>query len=279
MEKKLFETVFINTRFKRHHFEALADREGFLVAGIDEVGRGPGAGPVLAAAVVLHPGKRHPLLKDSKILTADQRAKAYTWLLQNSWHGWASISAHCIDHNGIAEATKIAMERAFHNLCQVLTTVPTAVLVDAVPLSLPLRRDKNSPPDPFLSLCSKQLRSNLTEDQAESVLRNPRDKVIAFYYGEQQSRTIAAASIIAKVIRDQIMTTLAPLFPIYGFGDHKGYTTPAHRYAIDTYGISVLHRRVWKSNQMATPSSATQDVPEASMPIFHEIPKDSKENY
>ena len=175
-----------------------------LMAGVDEAGRGPLAGPVVAAAVILddlHPVKG---LRDSKLLTPaarerlalEIRAKALCCSL-------AEASVEEIDGLNILQATLLAMRRAVEGL----RLLPARVLVDGNQL-------------PRLRI------------PAEAIVR-----------GDVTVAAISAASIVAKVHRDALLTALHTLHPVYGFAEHKGYSTPEHLAALRVYGACVAHRR------------------------------------
>ncbi len=194
--------------FKRHQYEKEAWEHSELVCGIDEVGRSCFAGPVVAAAAILRPGARHKLIKDSKILTAEERNEAYQWLLKHSTFAVGIMHHRIIDSKNIYRATLAAMKRALVQLLSHTPKSPSIILVDAMPVDL----DHMDIP------------------------------VIYFTHGEKQSCSIAAASIIAKVTRDALMTRLDPVIPGYTFSHNKGYGTKAHRDGIDALGVSFLHR-------------------------------------
>lgn len=186
--------------------------KNLFVCGIDEAGRGPLAGPVVAAAVILPQGCTYRLLKDSKTLTESERNKAYNWIINNAWYGFGIETPYSIDTYNIYQATLRAMQRAFW---QTVTTAPAAIggiLIDAMPLVL----------------------------QAEHYNRIP---VHAFIEGENLSISVAAASIVAKVTRDRLMVNTETIIPGYHFNDHKGYGTVEHRTALKTNGKSLVHRR------------------------------------
>lgn len=174
------------------------------IAGVDEVGRGPWAGPVLAAAVILAPGHGIVGLADSKKLSSKVRerlalqirASATAWAL-----GAASVDE--IDQLNIGRATLLAMQRAI----EALTVAPDYVLVDG----------NIGPATPY--------------------------PVITVVKGDATVASISAASIIAKVERDGIMTELDKLYPGYGFAQHKGYGTAQHMEALRSLGVCVEHRR------------------------------------
>lgn len=175
-----------------------------LVCGVDEAGRGPLAGPVFAAAVILDPRCVIPGLADSKRLTARQRgilapqirARATAWAV-------ASSSVEEIDSLNILRASLLAMQRAV----QRLTLTPQQVLVDG------LHRPQLAMP------------------------------VQAIVRGDATVAAIAAASVLAKVARDEEMLALHRSYPEYGFDRHKGYPTPMHLAALRQHGICAVHRR------------------------------------
>ena len=180
-------------------------REGFLrVAGVDEAGRGPLAGPVVAAAVVLNPKKIPKGIADSKILTADAREEIFAQLCKSAEISFAFGSVAVIDRINILQATLVAMRRAVSGL-----SAPVDIaLIDGniVPQKLPCR--------------------------AESIVD-----------GDAKCLSIAAASIVAKVIRDRLMTRCESAFAGYGLASHKGYSTKQHQEALTTLGPCRLHRR------------------------------------
>lgn len=190
-------------------FERLAHARGLTrVAGCDEAGRGPLAGPVVAAAVILPHDCDHSLFRDSKVLRPHTRTTLLAKLEESgAIIGVGIVSAGDIDNINILRASLLAMRRAVHNLGPPL---PDHLLVDGkfpVPIDL-----------------SQQ----------------------TLVKGESKSASIAAASIVAKVSRDRIMDELHHLFPHYGFSQHKGYPTAAHRLAIARYGPSPVHRKSFK---------------------------------
>lgn len=187
-------------------FEQALREEGYSrIAGIDEAGRGPLAGPVVAAAVVLPIGFRHKRLDDSKKLTARLREEIYEELTQCAEISW-SISfqdADVIDEINILRATHRAMAEAYLGL------KPAAEigLIDGLAV-------KNFP--------------------------GPQKALVR---GDSLSLSIAAASVIAKVSRDRMMLSAAEKYPEYGFERHKGYGTVFHMDALKRYGPCPLHRR------------------------------------
>ena len=174
------------------------------IAGVDEAGRGPLAGPVVAAAVILNPKKPIKGLADSKVLTEKQREDLYVLIVQNSL-SWSVARAGVdeIDTINILQATLLAMRRAVLGL----TVQPEHVKVDG-----------NICPDvPF--------------------------PVTAYVDGDQYIAEISAASIIAKVTRDREMAVYDQEYPNYGFAKHKGYATPEHLANLRLLGATPLHRR------------------------------------
>ena len=184
----------------------LVDSSGGPVCGVDEAGRGPWAGPVSAAAVILHPDDLPEGIDDSKVLTAERRealeieikARAVAWGV-----GFASVDE--IAELNILHATGLAMCRAV----EALSVQPVAALVDGnYRFRLP---------------CEVQT-------------------VVG---GDGLSLSIAAASILAKTARDRLMIELDALYPGYGFASHKGYNAPAHQRALRELGPCPEHRRAW----------------------------------
>lgn len=197
--------------FKKNAHEQTAWALGDVVCGIDEVGRGCLAGPLTTAAVILPPGKNSPLLKDSKILTEAEREKAAHWIYQHAWFGVGAVHHRIIDKYNIWQATLIAMKRALINLLAICPHKPKAILVDAMPLKL---YDTNYHDIP----------------------------VHHFSKGESLSSSIAAASIVAKVHRDRLMSKFDPIIPGYSLGQHKGYSTDKHCKTLFELNKSIIHR-------------------------------------
>ena len=184
--------------------------EGFRrICGIDEAGRGPLAGPVFAAAVVLKPGTEIPGLNDSKKLTEKKREALFDVILELADdYCVASATEQEIDEKNILQATFLAMRRA----CDGLREAPDLALVDG-------NRKPGLP---------------LAE---ETVVK-----------GDATSMSIAAASILAKVSRDRYMLRMAELFPEYRFEKHKGYGTKLHYEMLQKYGVSEIHRKSFLKN-------------------------------
>ena len=186
--------------------------EGFLfIAGVDEVGRGPLAGPVVAAAVVLPRDVELPPVFDSKQLTAAQREELAVALrnLDGIDYGIAEVGVEIIDSINILQATHLAMRLAVEKLKNV-----DYILVDGRPV-----RGFSCP--------------------AEAVVK-----------GDAKSASIAAASIVAKVTRDRLMVQYDEVFPEYGFASNKGYGSSQHIEAIRKYGPTSIHRRSFIKNFM-----------------------------
>jgi ribonuclease HII len=188
-------------RLERHEAELAGDA---TVAGVDEAGRGPLAGPVVAAAVVLARGGRWKGLDDSKQVPRPLREELYARvLIEARAFSWAVIGPRTIDRMNIRRASLEAMRRAVGRLA----VEPALVLVDG--------------------------------DSEVPGLRLPQRAIID---GDARMLSIAAASIVAKVVRDRIMERLDVVWPNYGFARHKGYGTPEHLIAIEQFGPCPLHR-------------------------------------
>ena len=186
-----------------YSYERFLAGDAALFCGVDEAGRGPLAGPVCAAAVILPPDARIPGLTDSKKLSAKKREELYDIICDEAVSfGIAFASVEEIEALNIKGATYLAMDRAI----AALEPVPALALVDG--------NDKNT-------------------------LSIPAIKVVK---GDQRCASIAAASILAKVTRDRYMLLLDEQYPQYGFRQHKGYGTAAHYAALRQYGPSSVHR-------------------------------------
>lgn len=180
-----------------------------LVAGVDEVGRGAWAGPVVAAAVMLPLNDEVAMsrllgTRDSKQLSADERCRLSAVIQAVAvgiGFGWATH--HVVDRQGLGAANRLALQRAV----RALRPAPNALILD------------------YFHLPTSALPQ------------------LAVVHGDSVSLSIAAASVVAKVFRDRWMERCATRFPSYGFERHKGYGTAQHRQALDIYGPSPLHRR------------------------------------
>ena len=189
-------------------YEAAAKANGHeIIVGVDEAGRGPLAGPVSAAAVILPEGFSHPLLDDSKKLTEKKRDLIYEELMSDKGIIWGHSFAEAeeIDEINILKATHAAMARAVGALK--VASEKLYCLIDGLAV----------PNFPYAS---------------EGIVK-----------GDGKSLSIAAASVIAKVVRDRKMLEYAEEFPEYGFEKHKGYGTKAHLAALHEHGPTRVHRR------------------------------------
>ncbi len=185
------------------HEMRLAAEGTVPVAGVDEAGRGPWAGPVVAAAVVLDPRNIPEGLDDSKRLTAQRREALFEEIMARAHAVAVEAPVERIDRDNIHQATLWAMAEA----CRALPVAPASALIDG----------RHCPPLP----CQTH----------------------ALIGGDGLSLSIAAASIVAKVTRDRLMVALGRDYPEYGFERHKGYGTPEHRMALDRLGPTPHHRR------------------------------------
>ncbi len=188
--------------------EAALRKQGYRrIAGTDEAGKGSWAGPIVAAAVILPEGFSPKLVNDSKQLTEQQRQKMFVYITRNCI-SWAVgvISSQEIDQKGIVAANKKAMLTALKKL----HVRPDAVLVDAI------------------------------------TLKYGKKPVRAIIKGDATVLSVAAASIVAKVVRDALMVGQHRLFPQYAFHIHKGYGTPKHALLIKKHGLSPIHRKSFR---------------------------------
>lgn len=183
------------------------------VAGVDEVGRGPLAGPVVAAAVILPPRLGIRGVDDSKRLTAEQRERLFGEIREKAvCIGVGAASTREIDRINILQASHLAMRRAI----QRLSCPPQQVIIDGLPV-------------PALG-----------------------DDHIAIIDGDARVHCVACASVIAKVVRDRLMRQLAPRYPGYGWEHNAGYATSDHRQAIIDLGYTPHHRRSFELNSQLT---------------------------
>lgn len=187
-------------------YEKKAHDSGYkVVAGIDEAGRGPLAGPVVAAAVVIHDTSFSERIDDSKKLTERMRERAFIDILKRCDVGIGLVTVEDIDRINIFQATLLAMKRALDEL----KDQPDHLLIDG--------------------------RMDVPVEQGRTYLIR----------GESLSTSIACASIIAKVFRDRLMIDADKKYPQYGFKQHKGYGTPQHMEAIREYGFCSIHRKTF----------------------------------
>jgi ribonuclease HII len=188
-----------------------------LIAGVDEAGRGPLAGPVVAAAVILDPRKRIRGVRDSKVIEPEERLELAVKIRRGAlaWSvAWADVEE--IDTHNILEATYLAMRRALIGL----RVHPAHVQIDG----------------------------NRCPSFAELPLKCSFEAIID---GDARRVCIGAASILAKVTRDEMMTRLDAIYPQYGFASHKGYSTPQHYEALDRHGPCPIHRRSFEPVRVA----------------------------
>ena len=207
--------------FRKNFYETAAWAKNEQICGIDEVGRGCLAGPLVTSAVILPPLKHHELLKDSKTLTQRELLQVYAWITKNCKYSVGIVSNTTIDKFNIWQSTLIAMKKAVLHLLAASSKKPCAILVDAMPLKL-----------------SRTAYSNIP--------------VYNFPKGESKSTSIAAASIVAKVERDRIMGKLDTLFPGYQFRHHKGYGTKKHKNAIENQKQTIIHRASFLSKTVTS---------------------------
>lgn len=194
----------------KEHFEEMkfyenkAKQAGFkMIAGIDEVGRGPLAGPVVTAAVILPEEFDLIEVNDSKQLSLKKREELYSKILEQAVSVGIGIKDQSvIDEVNIYEATKLAMNEAVEKLA----VVPDCLLIDAMTLNLDI----------------------------------PQEKIIK---GDAKSISIACASIVAKVTRDKMMADYSQTYPGYGFEKNAGYGTKEHLMGLETHGVTPIHRR------------------------------------
>ncbi|OGI06355.1 MAG: ribonuclease HII [Candidatus Margulisbacteria bacterium GWF2_35_9] len=176
-----------------------------LIAGVDEAGRGPLAGPVVAAAVIFNPGQDKSIYSDSKKLKPQKREELYQIIMRDSFSvGIGLVNQEEIDRINILQATFVAMKLALGRL----KNIPDITLIDG-----------------------------------NKMLPNYSYKQKAIVKGDDKVSVISAASIVAKVVRDRIMRSYDKIYPGYGFLQHKGYGTKIHIEAINNLGYSPIHRR------------------------------------
>jgi ribonuclease HII len=182
-------------------------RRGFRnVAGVDEAGCGPLAGPLVAAATILDPQSARTWwseLRDSKMLEAPDRERLAGLVRDDCAYGVGIVTHEFIDTHGLTAARKHAMRTAV----QALPLAPDLLLIDALPM--------------------------------------PEYRHRAIIHGDALCASIAAASIVAKVARDAIMSAYHPVYPMYGFDHNVGYATPEHKRALDEHGPCDIHRRLF----------------------------------
>ena len=193
------------------YYERKLKKQGFnVIIGVDEAGRGPLAGPVVAAAVALNSYRFKNRIDDSKKLTSLGREKAYPEILKKSIYGIGLVDEETIDRVNILQATRLAMKQAVLSLIEKIDAPKKSgihIIVDG----------------------------NLSLD-----ISFPCTSIIK---GDAKSKSIASASILAKVTRDRIMRLCDKLYPEYGFARHKGYPTEEHREILKRIGPAKIHRK------------------------------------
>jgi ribonuclease HII len=201
-------------------YEQEIKAQGFdLIVGVDEAGRGPLAGPVVASAVALRRDQFQSTINDSKVLSAGQREKAFYEIYENAFVGVGIISESVIDQGNILKATFLAMTNAVENaVAQWAAAESGGRMAQNVCLLIDGNRFKSDLPYAYRTIVQ----------------------------GDSKVLSIACASIVAKVTRDRILNMYDAIYPQYGFKQHKGYPTRQHKEAIGTHGLSMIHRRSYK---------------------------------
>ena len=203
---------------EKNHYEHLTWNNDELICGIDEAGRGSLFGPVVIAAAVLPAHTDHELLRDSKKMTPTQRNKAFEWIRTNALFVYIPINTNLIEDKNIYHATRHGMKRALYAM----------------------RAQTN--------LAWNKKVSCAVIDAMTLVLPNHDIKTVSMNKAEDKSSSVAAASIVAKVMRDKMMEQYDFLFPNYQLGKHKGYGTSAHTDAIKKSGATFMHRAAFVKN-------------------------------
>ncbi len=201
--------------------EQQARREGFdYIIGVDEAGRGPLAGPVVAAAVFLKEESFQSTIRDSKKISTLQREKAFQEIQQKAYVGVGVVSEEVIDRYNILQATYQAMALA---------------VLESLRQIFPQEGYYHRQHKICLLVDGNSFKANLPFSHKTII------------GGDDLSLSIACASIVAKVTRDCILTEYDKIFPEYGFGKHKGYPTIEHKLAIKKYGLSQIHRKTFNA--------------------------------
>jgi len=199
-------------RIMLQHERAIWKSGAKIVAGVDEAGRGPLAGPVVAAAVVMKPGDFLPEVDDSKKLSPEKRDALFRQILRKA----LAVGIGAVDHDTLDRMNVLnATFRAMHLAITALAVRPDHLLIDGNRFTPQGACGAAEYPIPYTTLVD----------------------------GDELSFAVASASIVAKVTRDRIMEGLDRIYPGYGFARHKGYATQAHREAIRRLGMSPIHRR------------------------------------
>lgn len=232
--------IKVKDRFNKNYFENEAWAANQVICGLDEVGRGCLAGPVVTAAVIL-PSDKQPsrLLKDSKEMTPEERLKAFEWIEKNCIYSLGIVHHRMVDSKNVWHATLVAMKKSLVHLLAIAPQKPSKIIIDAMPL-------------------------NLTDTCYNDI------PVHYFPFGERRSSTIAAASIVAKVKRDAMMQRLDTLFPGYLLASHKGYSTPPHkRILLESQNQLIIHRNSFLGRLNAPETAILEDFqPENQQTLF-----------
>lgn len=204
LKKEIKNMQLINKYNLMNSFENQYLTKGYkLICGIDEVGRGPLAGPVVSAAVIINPNKKIYGVDDSKKLSYKKREELFKQIINNAIaYNYSFVSNSVIDDINILNATKLSMQEAISNL----KIKPDILFID-----------------------SESIKSDISQ--------------ISIVKGDEKSNAIAQASIIAKVIRDRFMIKMHDIYPAYSFNENKGYGTNKHIEAIKKYGLTKIHRK------------------------------------
>jgi len=199
----------------KNYHENLAWKQNKLVCGIDEVGRGCLFGSVVTAAAIINQKIDLALLRDSKLMSQKELIKVSNYLKSNSIYAFGIANNYEVDKYNIYNATLVAMRRAVYGLFSICKALPSKIIVDAMPLAL-----------------KKSRYSNI--------------EIVNFPKAESLSSSVAAAAILAKVYRDNILNNLDLSFPNYYLLNNKGYGTKKHLIGLDSFNNSVLHRKSFK---------------------------------
>ena len=215
MKEKNINTQSNNSNL--YEFESLFWQKNQSICGVDEVGRGCLAGPIVTAAVILNKHAYHANIRDSKTMSSIQLENMHAWIIQNSTYAIGISNTRLIDQKNIYRTTQITMKKALLHLLSSSAHNLAMIAIDAMPLSLEHT--------PFYTI-----------------------PIESYIKGESKSASIAAASIIAKVTRDRMMKNIDHAFPIYGLAQHKGYGTAQHIQALKEHKASVIHRKTFIKN-------------------------------
>ncbi|MBM17736.1 MAG: ribonuclease HII [Epsilonproteobacteria bacterium] len=206
--------------YQLYQYEEKFWNKNLSVCGIDEVGRGCLAGPIVTCAAIIHKNQYHPKLADSKKLTKKTMLEVYEWLTSNCTYSIGINSSRIIDQKNIYQTTKLTMKQALMHLQKPGVQTPSIILIDAMLIDM-----------------SNTLYENI--------------KQVSLIKGESKSASIAAASVIAKVTRDTILQRLDTSFPSYNLKQHKGYGTKQHQESILSGQPSILHRNTYLKNLLS----------------------------